>query len=209
MLEKDIIGGFICIKKWSSNRANAGFHPDEEFSTSKKNAFAKFAPHHVEPLWRVKMLPFSPFNSSSLHKFNQLSNKNALRWGVRGKECFVVWWWEFEGERENKVQRKTTIEIWLLFLEKLLIGLEEGSGFVWIEEKPKGTKLTFRKQVCDVCMKVKDYFCKVVAGGVFLLRDSNYQCCLYCFLSLRWRFPLRFCLKFLCWFLPISFICVS
>ena len=92
-------------------------HPDEEFSTSKKNAFAKFAPHHVEPLlWRViKMLLFSLFNSSSLHKFNQLSNKNALRWGVRGKECFVVWWWEFEGERENKVQRKTTIEIWLLF----------------------------------------------------------------------------------------------
>ena len=72
-----------------------------------------------------------------------------------------------KASEKNKVQRKTTIEILLLFLEKLLIGLEEGSGFVWIEEKPKGTKLTFRKHVCDVCMKVKDYFCKVVAGGIF------------------------------------------
>ena len=148
---------------------------DWEFSTSKKNAFAKFAPHHVEPLlWRVKMISFSLFNSSSLHEFNQLSNKNALRWGVRWKEYFVVLWWEFEGERVNKVQRKTTNEIWLLFLEKLLIGMEEGSGFVWIEEKPKGTKLTFRKQICGVCMKVKDYFAKLLLLEFFLLRDSNH-----------------------------------
>ena len=38
-----------------------------------------------------------------------------------------------------------------------------------MEEKPKGTKLTFQKQVCDVCMKVKDCFAKLLLLEVFFL----------------------------------------
>ena len=53
------------------------------------------------------------------------------------------------------------------FFREVVDWIEEGSGFVWIEEKPKGTKLTFRKQVCDVCMKVKDYFAKLFTVVTF------------------------------------------
>ena len=49
--------------------------------------------------------------------------------------------WTFT-EFKQKNNRKL-----VAFLQKLLIGLEEGSGFVCIEESPRGTKITFRKQI--------------------------------------------------------------
>ena len=112
------------------------------------------------------MISFSLFNSSSLHEFNQLSNKNALRWGVRWKEYFVVLWWEFEGERVNKVQRKTTNEIWLLFLEKLLMDRRrERICLNWRKAERYETYLSETSLWC--LYESERLFCKVVAAGIF------------------------------------------
>ena len=162
---------------------SAIFH-HEEFSTGKKMV-SQNSP--TSSCWAFivtgKEANFFPFHCKFLHEFNQLSNKKTLPWGKREKkEVILLWSWEVEDEQENKVQRKTTFEIWLLFQRSC--GLEEErSGFVWREDSPK----YLSELLLSVWCLYESYFCEVVVDGILSL-EANHQCCLYCFLSLRWRF---------------------
>ena len=107
---------------------------------------------------------FFPFHCKFLHELNQLSNKKTLPWGRREKkELILLWSWEVEDEQENKVQRKTTFEIWLLF--QRICGLDKKKEADLFEEK--NLRSTFRNccWACDVCLKVKGYICWVVVDG--------------------------------------------
>ena len=147
---------------------------------------------------------FFPFHCKFLHEFNQLSNKKTLPWGKREKkEVILLWSWEVEDEQENKVQRKTTFEIWLLFQRSC--GLEEErSGFVWREDSPK----YLSELLLSVWCLYESYFCEVVVDGIFSLETQIINVAYIVFFLWGEDSP-RFCLKFLCWFWTISFICVS
>ena len=78
----------------------------------------------------------------------------------------MVLWWEFEGERVNKVRRKTTNEIWLLFLEKLLMdGRRERICLNWRKAERYETYLSETSLWC--LYESERLFCKVFAAGIF------------------------------------------
>ena len=119
---------------------------------------------------------FFPFHCKFLHELNQLSNKKTLPWGRREKkELILLWSWEVEDEQGNKVERKTTFEIWLLF--QRICGLDKKKEADLFEEK--NLRSTFRNccWACDVCLKVKGYICWVVVDGIFSLERRKSSMC--------------------------------
>ena len=142
---------------------------------------------------------FFPFHCKFLHELNQLSNKKTLPWGRREKkELILLWSWEVEDEQENKVQRKTTFEIWLLF--QRICGLDKKKEADLFEEK--NLRSTFRNccWACDVCLKVKGYICWVVVDGIFSLerRKSSMLLILFSFFEVKIRphSAWKFCVDF-------------
>ena len=172
----------------------------EEFSTVKKMV-SQNSP--TSSCWALivtgKEANFFPFHCKFLHELNQLSNKKTLPWGRREKkELILLWSWEVEDEQGNKVERKTTFEIWLLF--QRICGLDKKKEADLFEEK--NLRSTFRNccWACDVCLKVKGYICWVVVDGIFSLerRKSSMLLILFSFFEVKIRphSAWKFCVDF-------------
>ena len=93
------------------------------------------------------MTPFSLFNSSSLHEFNQLLVVEQKCFALRRKMRSSLWCDDGSLKASEKIRYSAKQQSKSgCFFREVVDWIEEGSGFVWIEEKPKGTKLTFRKR---------------------------------------------------------------
>ena len=177
------------------------FFPSWRIFDGKKKMVSQKSP--TSSCWALivtgKEANFFPFHCKFLHELNQLSNKKTLPWGRREKkELILLWSWEVEDEQENKVQRKTTFEIWLLF--QRICGLDKKKEADLFEEK--NLRSTFRNccWACDVCLKVKGYICWVVVDGIFSLerRKSSMLLILFSFFEVKIRphSAWKFCVDF-------------